>query len=273
MRENLQWLAAEWTGALESAAGMTTGREAKAWAAEAAPPDTALRWEIAASGEEAARIAVEAPAAAVRALGESLLASAGLEGGTGQEVKGAFLEVLQQSLAPLSQAIGARAGREVQFTAGRETAALPPDCVWVGAVLALDGEELPPLRLACTPALLGLISGRAQARAEAPRLPAKEIPMESAAQPGGQGSRTFELLLEVEMPVSVSFGRAQIRLKDAIKLTTGSIVELNRSVTEPVELIVNNCVVARGEVVVVEGNYGVRIREIISREERLRTLF
>jgi flagellar motor switch protein FliN/FliY len=47
---------------------------------------------------------------------------------------------------------------------------------------------------------------------------------------------------------------------------------LNRSVTEPVEIIVNNCVIARGEVVVIEGNYGVRIDQIISRQERLRTL-
>jgi flagellar motor switch protein FliN/FliY len=64
-----------------------------------------------------------------------------------------------------------------------------------------------------------------------------------------------------------------MKLRDAVKLTTGSIVELNRRVTEPVEVIVNNCVIARGEVVVVEGNYGVRIQEIVSREERLRTLF
>lgn len=83
----------------------------------------------------------------------------------------------------------------------------------------------------------------------------------------------MDLLMEVELPVGVSFGRTQMRLKDAIKLSTGSIVELNRSVSEPVEVIVNNCVIARGEVVVIEGNYGVRIREIISREERLRTLF
>ena len=61
-------------------------------------------------------------------------------------------------------------------------------------------------------------------------------------------------------------------LKDVIKLTTGSIVELNRSIVEPVEVIVNNCVIARGEVVVIEGNYGVRIQQIISRQERLRTL-
>jgi flagellar motor switch protein FliN/FliY len=79
--------------------------------------------------------------------------------------------------------------------------------------------------------------------------------------------------MEVELPVGVSFGRTQMKLKDAIRLSTGSIVELNKSLSEPVEIIVNNCVIARGEVVVVEGNYGVRIKEIVSREERLRTLF
>ena len=57
-----------------------------------------------------------------------------------------------------------------------------------------------------------------------------------------------------------------------MKLSSGSIVELSRSVSEPVELIVNNCVIARGEVVVIEGNYGIRIDEIISPQERLRTL-
>ena len=72
--------------------------------------------------------------------------------------------------------------------------------------------------------------------------------------------------------MSISFGRAQIPLKDVLKLTTGSIVELNRSIAEPADIIVNNCVIARGEVVVVEGNFGVRIQQVISRQERLRTL-
>ncbi len=61
-------------------------------------------------------------------------------------------------------------------------------------------------------------------------------------------------------------------MKDVIKLTTGSIVELNRGVNEPVEVLVNQCLIARGEVVVVEGNYGVRILEIASRQERIRSL-
>ena len=61
-------------------------------------------------------------------------------------------------------------------------------------------------------------------------------------------------------------------MKDVIKLTTGSIVELNRRVNEPVEVLVNQCLIARGEVVVVEGNYGVRILEIASRQDRIRSL-
>ena len=85
-------------------------------------------------------------------------------------------------------------------------------------------------------------------------------------------SKTFGLLLDVELPVSVSFGRAQVPLREVLKLTTGSIVELNRSITEPVEVIVNNCVIARGEVVVVEGNFGIRVQQVVSRQERLRTL-
>jgi flagellar motor switch protein FliN/FliY len=86
---------------------------------------------------------------------------------------------------------------------------------------------------------------------------------------GSMGSRTFELLLDVEMPVSVSFGRATLTLQEAIKLITGSLIELDRGLNDPVELLVNNCVIARGEVVVVEGNYGVRLTEIVSQKERL----
>jgi len=97
-------------------------------------------------------------------------------------------------------------------------------------------------------------------------------PASKASAEADQIAHPIDLLLDVELPVSVSFGRAQLALKDVIKLTTGSIIELNRSVSEPVEVIVNNCVIARGEVVVVEGNFGVRIRQVISRQERLRTL-
>jgi len=56
-----------------------------------------------------------------------------------------------------------------------------------------------------------------------------------------------------------------------LKLNTGSVVELDRLVSEPVDVIVNNCVIARGEVVVVDGNYGVRVIHLASRADRLRS--
>ena len=82
----------------------------------------------------------------------------------------------------------------------------------------------------------------------------------------------MSLLLDVDLPISISFGKTHLAMRDVIKLTTGSIVELNRGVNEPVEVLVNGSPVARGEVVVVEGNYGVRILEIASRQDRMRTL-
>jgi flagellar motor switch protein FliN/FliY len=78
--------------------------------------------------------------------------------------------------------------------------------------------------------------------------------------------------MDVDLPISISFGKAQLPMKDVLKLTTGSIVELNRGVNDQVEVLVNQCLIARGEVVVVEGNYGVRIQEIATRQERLRSL-
>jgi flagellar motor switch protein FliN/FliY len=97
-------------------------------------------------------------------------------------------------------------------------------------------------------------------------------PIQQAVTTTSIDSKKLDMLLDVEMPVSVSIGRAHMPLKDVMKLTTGSVVELNRNVSEPVEIVVNNCVVARGDVVVVDGNFGVRIREVLSKEDRIRRL-
>jgi flagellar motor switch protein FliN len=79
----------------------------------------------------------------------------------------------------------------------------------------------------------------------------------------------MELMLDMELPITVSIGSTQIPLRDVLKLTTGSIVELDRLINDPVDILVSNRVIARGEVVVIEGNYGVRILEIVSRSERM----
>ena len=90
---------------------------------------------------------------------------------------------------------------------------------------------------------------------------------------GSSAQHNLAMLLEVELDLSVSFGHTELPLQEILKLASGSIVELNRSVTDPVDVLVNNSVIARGDVVVVDGNYGIRVTEIVSRQERIRSMF
>ena len=80
-------------------------------------------------------------------------------------------------------------------------------------------------------------------------------------------------LLDIEMNVVVRFGNTEIPLREVVRFGVGSMIELNRTVEEPVELLINNYPFARGEVVVVDGYYGVRVTEIGSQEERSKTIF
>lgn len=75
------------------------------------------------------------------------------------------------------------------------------------------------------------------------------------------------LLMGVKLPIRVLLGRTQLCLRDIAELGSGAVVELDCSPDDPVEIMVNDRVIAHGEVVVVSGNYGVRITKIASRPE------
>jgi flagellar motor switch protein FliN/FliY len=79
-------------------------------------------------------------------------------------------------------------------------------------------------------------------------------------------------LMDVQLPVSIRFGETEMLLEDIIKLGVGSVIELNSGVDDPVELVVNGRCFARGEVVTVDGFYGIRITEIISVAERFKSV-
>ena len=89
---------------------------------------------------------------------------------------------------------------------------------------------------------------------------------------GSAGNWNIDLLLDVELPVCVSFGNSEMPLKDVLKLGAGSVIELDKSVNDPVMIIVNHKPIAKGEVVMVDGNYGVRILEVESTADRIRSL-
>jgi flagellar motor switch protein FliN/FliY len=90
--------------------------------------------------------------------------------------------------------------------------------------------------------------------------------------PDAGGKWNIDLILDVELPISVLFGHSEMALKDVLKLGAGSVIELDKSVNDPVTIVVNNKPVAKGEVVMVDGNYGVRVLEVESTAERIRSL-
>ena len=84
--------------------------------------------------------------------------------------------------------------------------------------------------------------------------------------------KNIDRLLEVELDVVVRFGMTNMPLRDVVRMGVGTMIELNRAIDEPVELLVNGRPLARGEVVVVDGYYGVRITEIGAPAERAQTI-
>lgn len=82
----------------------------------------------------------------------------------------------------------------------------------------------------------------------------------------------LELLMDIPLEISVELGRVKMLVKDVVELGTGSIVEIDKAAGEPVDVMVNGRIVARGEVVVIEDNFGVRLTEILNPQERLQRL-
>jgi len=81
-----------------------------------------------------------------------------------------------------------------------------------------------------------------------------------------------EVVQNVPVTISVEVGRAVLEIRDLIRLTQGSVVELDRMAGEPLDLLVNNTVVAQGEVVLVNERYGIRLTRVVPANERLRNL-
>ena len=264
------WLLERWlerlTGVIES---MTEEHPSMAWQMDGDDElgEGALILEQSFANAPEPMLWLGVPAAVHQDLGGRVLAIAGLETSEVEENRATCLEIIEQSLAGLAGAMNQRMAREISREQTKPCSFFPSGLAVIRVVASFSEKVFAPIWIAFSPALVSWIDAK-PIEAKAPDGPVKENKLERSSP---TNSRTFELLLDVALPVSVSFGKAELAVKEVLKLTTGSIVELNRSVSEPVDIIVNGCIIARGEVVVVEGNYGVRINNIVSRTERLRT--
>lgn len=122
-------------------------------------------------------------------------------------------------------------------------------------------------------ALLGDSGGAAPAPAAAPAYTPAAAPAPGAsADTSGFSQRNIDVLLDVPLEMVVELGKTEMQVRDVVELAPGSVIELERSTGEPINVLVNGKLVARGEVVVVDESFGVRITHIVSPMERLAQL-
>ena len=102
--------------------------------------------------------------------------------------------------------------------------------------------------------------------------PAEFAPFGVGEFVGGTTSGNIDLIVDIPVRVTVELGRTRKKIGEVLALGPGSIVELNKMAGEPVDVLVNGKLVARGEVVVIDESFGVRVTEVVSRAERIRSM-
>jgi flagellar motor switch protein FliN/FliY len=181
----------------------------------------------------------------------------------------ALSELFRQFAGASASALKGVAGGEVSFKwVGLEPFPGEPG-LRVGLQWKSEGLSSVAVLAELGSSLVAMLNPIAPASAPALELPSPAPPPTAQAPPRDP---KLELLMDVELDVTLRFGERQMMLRDVLDLSAGSVVELNQYVQEPVQLLVGKKVIARGEVVVVDGNYGLRVLEIVSPMERIESL-
>lgn len=97
-------------------------------------------------------------------------------------------------------------------------------------------------------------------------------PMESANDNTIPGGKNLDLVLEIPVTLSMEIGRTRMRIADLLDLNSGSVVDLQKMVDEPLDVLVNGTLVAHGEAVVMDGKFGIRLTDVVSKQERLKNI-
>ena len=143
----------------------------------------------------------------------------------------------------------------------------PP--TWQGVDVVLLAAEASsgrlPLTLRLNPEVMASLSSSKGATAPA-------VPASHTEQATAPSEPNFDLLLGVNLNLTLRFGQRVLPLREILDLTSGSVIELDREVQEPADLLLGDKLIARGEVVIVDGNYGIRITEVADARQRIGTL-
>lgn len=198
---------------------------------------------------------------------EAASAVTGLIMGLGEQVPAeavidTFRELCSQALGALTLKPVAR-GATLTLGTLALVPKLEPGNEW--AVYAISADKLPAPLTVTIWGDLKLASEEPVSKPVAAPQPATSAPVAAPQPPGDR----LDVILDIDLPLVVRFGRTELPLKSLTRLGPGSVIDLGRSPDDPVEILVSNRVVARGEVVIVSGNYGIRILDVVSPRDRM----
>ena len=98
------------------------------------------------------------------------------------------------------------------------------------------------------------------------------FPNLSGSTAGGPARQDIDMILDIPVQLTVELGRTRIPIKHILQLAQGSVIELDALAGEPMDVLVNGCLIAQGEVVVVNDKFGIRLTDIVTPSERVRRL-
>ncbi len=131
--------------------------------------------------------------------------------------------------------------------------------------VSFKNTDLPVMLVALDPVAARILAGPEPAKTPDSQVVAQTAPSATTLT---ANASIIERLMDLQLPISVLLGQTVMPIRDALKIASGSLIELDRQLGDYVEVVVHGTVVARGEIVAVKGNYGVRIKEVISRQDR-----
>lgn len=174
------------------------------------------------------------------------------------EHKEALEELLRQIAGHAATALTSSAG-EVQFHVAASSA--PSWAPAASACFQRTGETVPAftLEMQLSVALVAALSPKPDAQPAAPPAAPPPIPQPAATPLPAN----YERLMDIELEVKLRFGARRMELRDVLALSPGAVVELDRNLQAPVDLLLDGRVIAQGDVVVVDGKYGLRITEVL----------
>jgi len=194
----------------------------------------------------------------------------------------AAVEVLRMASGTAATSLSSKLGGEVELAS--QVGDRPQWTPAAHVAMRCASAQTPPIgvHLFLSPELAAALEPRAEESREERTAPSQVAPSQVAPRqqrPAGASARrdkhqdsSVGFLREVELEVYLRLGERQLLLRDILALGRGGVVELDKQLQDPVDLLVGQKVVARGELVIVDGNYGLRVTEIAPQQERLESL-